>query len=62
MIVYEEGQNYIRIVEHIHDARVKMPNSTNIRGLTPCAYVITTLQRYNVTTTSLKTKFAEVGL
>ena len=23
MIVYEEGQNYIRIVEHIHDARVK---------------------------------------
>jgi hypothetical protein len=35
MIVYEEGQNYIRIVEHIHDARVKMPNSTNIRGLTP---------------------------
>ena len=24
-------------------------------------YVITTLQRYNVTTTSLKTKIAEVG-
>ena len=25
-------------------------------------FVVTTLQRYNVTTTSLKTKIAEVGL